>query len=123
MSDLFDEKYTTFTSLQGELHPRPFHPISIGIESVFCSDNLCSSILRLSSHIGILSSFFSVNIGEDFSIDGKNHAISLLSNVLSELAVLCSYSDLSLDSVAEENIEKLGDRKQRETLRGTGDKR
>ena len=59
----------------------------------------------------------------EFSPESKAEIEKELGDVLWYLSVICSYLDISLDEVASKNMDKLLSRKDRGTLKGSGDNR
>jgi len=58
-----------------------------------------------------------------FSPDDKKEMTKELGDVLWYISVVCTYLDISLQELAELNIEKLQDRMKRNKLKGSGDNR
>lgn len=59
----------------------------------------------------------------EFTSDDKKEMTKELGDVLWYISVVCSYLDISLQDVADLNVEKLLSRQKRGVLRGSGDNR
>ena len=84
-------------------------------------------LLGLSGEIGELAQLRKRELRGDFSIsDLRNNYdkyISEIGDVLWYLSLLCHELDVTLENVAQYNLDKLADRKERGVIKGSGDDR
>ena len=84
------------------------------------------SVLGLVSESGEVAQILKrlIRRGEsDIDEDAKEAISTELGDVMWYVAEICSRLDIDLESVAEDNLDKLEDRKERGTLFGSGDSR
>lgn len=80
--------------------------------------------LGLAGEVGEVCNKLKKLIRDDITLDDiRDDLKSELGDCLWYLAVLARDLELSLDEIAEQNLQKLADRKQRGTLQGSGDTR
>lgn len=77
---------------------------------------------NLAGEVGELSSLVAKSVRDKHDIDADKF-IKEAGDVLWMLSAVCNYYGLSLDEVATTNLKKLEERKQKNTIQGSGDNR
>ena len=77
---------------------------------------------NLNSEVGELSSLVAKSVRDKHDIDADKF-IKEAGDVLWMLSAVCTYYGLSLDEVATTNLKKLQERKEKNTISGSGDNR
>ena len=77
---------------------------------------------NLAGEVGELSSLVAKSVRDKHDIDGDKF-IKEAGDVLWMLSAICTYYGLSLHDVAATNLKKLEERKQKNTIVGSGDNR
>lgn len=80
------------------------------------------AVLGLSGEVGELHSMIAKAIRDETELD-KEHVVKELGDILWFIAAIASDIDVTLEEVAQTNIDKLNGRLKRGTIEGSGDDR
>jgi NTP pyrophosphatase (non-canonical NTP hydrolase) len=105
----------SFTEYQKKAASTAVYPIK---------DRITYPALGLCGEVGEVMNAYKRTIRDDITLDDiRDDLKSELGDCLWYLAVLARDLELRLDEIAEQNLQKLAERKQRGTLQGSGDTR